>query len=51
MLLWAGGEEDIELEEELYPDGIDELIAGALAEVLENCGAGCTAANPDLATW
>ena len=51
MLPWADDAEDIELEEELYPDGIDGLIAGAFAEVVENCGADCTSANPDLATW
>ena len=51
MLLWAEEEEDIELDGELYPEGSDELKAGALAEVVENCGAGRTSTNPFNRAW
>jgi hypothetical protein len=45
-LLCADGE-DIVLRDALLP----EAIAKPLADVVENCGAGRTSANPDLATW
>lgn len=51
MLCGAAAGDDIELRDGPLLEVIAEVIAELLADVVENCGAGRTSANPDLATW